>query len=266
MKKSTGFAWALLGIGVGCCIAAGVMGVNWNRFVQPLIHHGAGAQQVVTTAEMTVETPTANGTITCLDIDMQAANVTVQVGSEWKLEADEYTTWEQIDEDTMYITRTIPSVSGNKYVDVTITVPQAEFQEIDCSIDAGTLTMNGLKVTGEFDCDMDAASAVLTDMTANNADFSAEAGSVDYTGILTGDCSAETDAGSISLYLLAGSDIHTVTGDKKLAGIAVKQDGKILCDGSALIGDLELNTAYTGNGTLDIDCNAGAVDVDMTTK
>ena len=265
MKKSTGFAWALLGIGVGCCIAAGVMGVNWNRFVQPLIHRGSGAQRVVTTEETTVETPTTNGTITCLDIDMQAANVTVQVGSEWNLEADEYTTWKQ-DGDTMCITRTVPSVAGNKDTDVTITVPQAEFQEVDCSLDAGTLTMNGLKVNGEFDCDMDAASAVLTDMTANNADFSAEAGSVDYTGILTGDCSAETDAGSIDLKLLAGSTIQTITGDKELAGISVKQDGKTLYESSAPIGDLELNTAYTGNGTLDIDCSAGAVDVDMTTK
>lgn len=266
MKKSTGFAWALLGIGVGCCIAAGVMGINWDRFVQPLIHRGSGAQQVVTTAETTVETLTTNGTITCLDIDMQAANVTVQVGSEWNLEADKYTTWEQTDDHTMYITRTIPSIIGDKCADVTITVPQAEFQEVDCSLDAGTLTMNGLKVTGEFDCDMDAASAVLTDMTANNADFSVEAGGVDYTGSLTGDCSAETDAGSIRLYLLAGSDIHTVTGDEELAGITVKQDGTVLYESSAPIGDLKLNTAYTGNGTLDIDCSAGAVDVDMTTK
>ena len=267
MKKSTGFAWALLGIGVGCCIAAGVMGANWHK----LLHHSEAQQaedSIVETTQIAVtqQNPPVNAKISCLNIDMEAADVTVTVGSEWSITGDKYTTWSQ-NGDTMDIERKLSSFgTKNKNAAVDITVPQTEFQDLSCSVDAGSLTMNGIRVTRELDCDVDAGKMKLTNMTANNAFFDGGASRLEYTGVLNGDCSIEIDAGSIEMKLLPGSTIHTITGDTDLAGITIKQDGKPLYDSSMLSDSTQLTTDYAGTGTLDISCDAGAADITLTTK
>lgn len=266
MKKSTGFAWALLVIGAGCCIAAGVMGMNWHK----LLPHSE-AQQVADSIVETTKTaatqqhPAVNDNISCLNIDMESANVTVTVGSEWCIEGDKYTTWSQ-NGDTMNIERKLLSFGRDKCAAVNITVPQAEFQDLSCSLDAGSLTMNGIQVTRELDCDVDAGKMKLSNMTANDAFFDGGASKLEYTGILTGDCSIEIDAGSIDMKLLPGSDIHTITGDNDLAGVAIEQDGTPLYDSSMLNDNIQLTTDYAGNGALDVSCDAGMANITLTTK
>ena len=143
-----------------------------------------------------VEGVIPTGELHSLELEADAAQVTVQPGDGWGLQVSGTTAYTAVQEDGVWMV-TVKKRVADPSVTVTLTYPQGiELQHLERELGMGSLTVDGLSCR-TADVEADAGEITLNDLT------------------VTGDCSLEVGMGSIRLQgdLRGGAEIDCGLGE-----------------------------------------------------
>ena len=261
MKKSTLAALVLLIIGVGCCAVACGMGVGSS--IQNDLHAPRFLQYNETATDKGLD---ARAEIERLVLDIDGAECVVQTGSENKLTAGTDTDW-KLENGTLTVKQELPHGWWwkSKAAPVTLTLRKGTLSTLDIDVDAGTVSMDDLIVMQALTCTVDAGAAYLDNVDTNRMELDVDAGEIVYSGAASGPIDLDCDAGSIEL-TLNDSSIGQVTGKVDLGSVDVSVDGKTAISRDGLSDTVNAKLPGTqGNDVLTFDCDAGEINVKLTT-
>lgn len=263
MKRTTKAAVTLLIAGVACCaVWAGLTiqngGFDWNRVRalryqetsedKNLVYSGAGP----------------------LELDIDAAELTIKEGDSWSLTAGRSTSW-GVSGDTLSIWQS----SGDGWwwksdpAPITLTVPKGSvIASMDIDVDAGSVTVQGITAAQGITCDVDAGSVQMNDMSAGRLKADCDAGEIVFSGQVTGPVELNCDVGRIDAALQEGSTVGRISGNVDAGDLDIRVNGTPCVTGensfsSTISADIP---GALGGELLTIDCNVGSVSIDIVTK
>lgn len=258
MKKSTIFAIILLVLGITCCAVAVMLGVNKESTQSDL--RFANYRETAEDKNLT-----ANA-VTSLELDIDAAECTIQVGDDWKLTGGKYVRWKQ-EGGTLVIEETRRSGwwFRSHPAQITLTIPQgtaAQMNQLDIDVDAGAVYANDLtaRIT---ELDVDAGEIIMKNFRTDRLTADVDAGTIELEGILMEHSEVSCDVGSIELTLLDGSAIGSIRGSVDVGSIDVTSaSGTLYGSNDGFSDDMVLPLPdATGSAVLDVDCNVGSVEI-----
>lgn len=271
MKKSTKAALVLLVGGIGCCVAAGVMGVgNIISASKDFNIAGVTIHSDIAKPQQSKDQMLPNDLqVQQLDLDIASGEVTIQQGENWNLTADKSVTWTmegttlniEQDEDWVWdhVTKPAPIV---------LTVPKDSLFMMECELEAGSITMDGLTISNSLACDVDVGTVTMKNMTVRGImELNCEAGSIDFSGDVQGTVNADCDIGKIKIDFAPNSTIGLVRGNVDLGTCELFVDGKSYFNKKGWMNsDLLQIPNVTGKDLLSIDCDTGTVIVSFHTE
>lgn len=261
MKKSTKIALALLTGGVACCITAGILGAG--NIISNGGFHTTTGQEVSEDKNLV-----SDSSVQRLKLDIDAAEVIIQEGTDWNLTAGKSTKW-NISGGTLVIEQ------GNRFnwltttsaAPIVLTVPSGSLQGIDIELDAGKIEMSDLAVEKYVTCSIDAGAVSMERMTVNGAlEVECDAGQIDFSGAVCGAVHADCDMGQINLQLLEGSTVGRVSGDVDMGTLNLSVNGKSYLTGGTLSDSVYVNLpGAVGSDLLTVNCDMGTINVNVIT-
>ena len=263
MKKSTLFALVLLIIGVGCCAVACGMGVGSS--MQNDLHVPRFLQYNETATDKGLDN---HMQIERLVLDIDGAECTVNTDcNESSLTGGDSVTW-TLENGTLTVKQELPSGWWwkSKAAPVTLNIQDTAISYLDIDVDAGTVSMDDLIVMQALTCTVDAGAAYLDNVDTNRMELDVDAGEIVHSGTTRGPIDLDCDAGSIEL-TLNDSSIGQVTGKVDLGSVDVSVDGKTAISRDGLSDTVNAKLPGTqGHDVLTFDCDAGSIEVKLTTE
>ncbi len=256
MKKSTIFAIVLLVLGVTCCVVAILLGVNTKSNQSDL--RFANYRETAEDKGLTADA------LTNLELNIDAAECTIQTGDDWKLTGGKYVSWRQ-DSGTLVIeeTRRAGWWFRSRPAPITLTVPQnTGLNQLDIDVDAGSVYVDGLTArTAELD--VDAGVIEMKNFRTDRLTADVDAGTIEIEGVLAGNSELSCDVGSIELTLLDISAIGSIRGSSDAGSIdVVSSSGALYGSDSGFSDDMVLPLPdATGSAILAVDCDVGSVTI-----
>ena len=265
MKKSTKIALILAVCGVGCCVAAGIMGVG-SVLKQGVQLGISAAESQEPTQQQVLD---VQGDKIAVELDLDYSKVTIQAGDSWHLscgsDVHSYT-----EGNTLKIEqeKNRPILKWKEPTPVVLTVPNEALLSMEIDLDAGSVDMSGISLPGMLQCSVDAGRVHMTDMTVSGGcTLDCDAGQIDFSGIVHGRTDIECDVGEIRMDLQPGSTIGRVQGDADLGTCHILIDGKSYVNQDTLSESIAAELPHMpGNDLLTVDCDAGAVTVSLYSK
>lgn len=280
MRKSTIAACLLLLGGAVCCAAAAGMGVGNVTLANGIAAVRSGAGELTFDGfphlrafgrqEHTEDKALACGEVEHLVLDIDAAELSVRIGDSWHLSGGKSTTWNWDDGSN---TLTVKQKQrgwwrhGRYAADIVLTMPEEAVDSVEITVDAGSVTVDGIEVKQSVQCSVDAGVVSLNNLTVGGAlEADCDAGSINFSGQVHGPVTLDCDVGTIKAKLLSGSTIGRLTGSVDVGTASVSVNGKpyFSSDGVNKTIDIPLVNAK-GQDVLTIDCDMGSISVDMYT-
>lgn len=265
MKKSSIFALILLVGGIACCIAGVAMGATSGQGISLRVFQYQEQAQ-----ECGLE---VNQDINKLVIDLDAADLTVQVGDSWQLFGGRSLTW-NVERQTVTIEQ--ENEPGWWYrshpAPITLIVPRdCLLSTLDVEIGAGTAEISQI-TADSIECSVNAGSLNMRDIDTNRLDADVDTGSMDLFGCVRGMDANETavnlecDAGQIVLQLTEGSGIGHVSGKVNMGQIEIYADDEAVLNEAGLARMFGCDIPHaTGTSPMNIDCDMGSIYVSIAT-
>ncbi|MBQ9112527.1 MAG: DUF4097 family beta strand repeat protein [Clostridia bacterium] len=207
--------------------------------------------------------------ISRLDIDVAATNLTIQPGETLKVYVTGNRVSVRVSGETLRIEEKSTFFHSTTSCTVNVTLPVSELERADISTGAGTLHIEGLSAK-VLDLDLGAGDTVLKNINiSDQADIDGGAGKLDIDASEISELDLDMGVGSvnISAALLGESEIDCGVGQLKLELTGEKSDYSIDIDKG--IGDVKVDGesvrdgAEIGNGHREVNISSGVGDVEV---
>lgn len=205
--------------------------------------------------------------IRSLNLEIEGAQIFIQTGEEWRLDAGESTTV-YLDGSYLYIgQKDKTGLFQRQPGQIILTVPPGEVNELNISVATGNLEIQHVTIPERFSCNMGTGSAVLNDITSEQVVLYADAGEIIWNGVIATEGFINCNTGSIDVNLGNDSAIGYITGDAGDSRITVETGGKNFIEAANLTEAFAYSIPGTSQtGKLDVTCKTGKVAVKVETE
>ncbi|MDO4174267.1 MAG: DUF4097 family beta strand repeat-containing protein [Eubacteriales bacterium] len=244
-------------------------------------HHSiSGKQEILQTKQLQIEEE-----IHILTVEAESAQVFLQVGDNWRLDAGDSTTWD-VQDSLLSIRQKDPTgLFQRKPGYILITVPPGELNTLNLSIAAGNLEMKHMTVPYTITCYMGMGSAYMEDVVteqlalhvatgsaygedvnAGELALSAEDGKIVWDGNVYESADVNCDAGSIDLLLQEDSEIGSIAGTAGDGTVVAQVNGTSFLDAINLANGFSYTLQWMNKtGELHVKCNTGDIVIQLKT-
>ncbi|NCC08828.1 MAG: hypothetical protein EOM30_12555 [Clostridia bacterium] len=253
--------YILLAVGLALGLAGFAMGgrpqvdVEWNSLAPHLVAKKIVTEQYAVSREEKTTQNTSD--IKNLDIELGGAEVTIKTGDAFGVQATDSDRYkEYFDGDTYHViydkgVRFWEDMSAN--AQYTITVPNYEYDDVQLTIGAGKMTVDGISCKTAV---LEAGAGTL-DVTnfkcTEDSTLTVGMGTLDYTGTLLGANSIECGMGKVNLTLATPAD-YGYTVDCGLGSVSIGNNNY-----SGIAAEVAINTQ--SDNVYNVDCGMGTVKI-----
>ncbi|MBQ7356324.1 MAG: DUF4097 family beta strand repeat protein [Clostridia bacterium] len=215
-----------------------------------------------------------SGDITELDIEISAADFTVEYGDAFRVESnlrrleveEKGATLVIEDEKKLFggnyndatLTLTVPEGVAFERIEITtgagrVRIEELIAEELELTLGAGEVTIESLTATRQASIEGGAGQVTINGGSLSDLDFDMGVGKVTLTGALVGTASLDVGIGEFNLNLIGSSEIYSLGLNKGIGSIRV---GGGDVDGGATLG--------TGENKVTVNGGIGAVNVEFS--
>lgn len=204
-----------------------------------------------------------------IEIDLKASHLEFETGNEFRVETNnknikyEYEDSKVIIKETSYdyyrnssLVITVPKTKISRFkINVgsgKTTIKDLEVDDMEFSLGAGKVYIEGLKVNEKFIVESGAGKLNIKDAEINNIELEHGAGETNITGILNGKSRINHGIGELNIKLQESKDLYKIKVSKGLGDIRL--NGKKVEEGSF------------GDGDKTLDINGGLGEINITTE
>ena len=261
-----------------CCVIGGLVShlVGFALRAGKVLNLGVFSQ--AGSAAERVSTELSEDTFSSLELDIDAANVTIETGDafsvNWEGDADREPKVER-KSDTLKIKQSggfhfLPSFNGQDKLTVTIPETQ-ELKNLQVDLDMGNLTVRQIRAK-KAGLDLDMGNMNLTDAVFDTLEADADMGNISFSGLTVEKGSMDADMGNIEGTGLDGFSTYDMDAD--LGNIEVglhQEEAELTLKLSTDLGNVKVNGEKTGSGTrgsgsarLTVSANLGNVEIETS--